>query len=186
MAPVAISGGATVLVLGRRGYETAVKGTNGFVCKVDRQWQAPFLVEDFWNPSVRAPVCLNPQAVRSVLPVNQRRTELALAGVSKADMEVRMKSAFDKKEFGPPEPGAMSYMMSKGQRLDAGNEPPHVMFYVPGAVVDADWGANTSKSPIVGGGAPGDAREPQITFVVMVTHWSDGTPVTATAHHEQK
>jgi hypothetical protein len=39
-APAAISGDATVLVLTRRGYETAATGKNGFVCLVDRAWQA--------------------------------------------------------------------------------------------------------------------------------------------------
>jgi hypothetical protein len=69
-------------VLARRGYEPAVKGTNGFLCLVHRQWQASFSDEDFWNPDVRSPVCFNPQAARSVVPINLRRTELALAGVS--------------------------------------------------------------------------------------------------------
>jgi hypothetical protein len=35
-APEAISRDADVLVLGRHGYETAVKGKNGFVCVVER------------------------------------------------------------------------------------------------------------------------------------------------------
>ncbi len=33
-APESISKDAEIMVLGRRGYETAVKGTNGFVCIV--------------------------------------------------------------------------------------------------------------------------------------------------------
>ena len=41
-APEAISRDADVLVLGRHGYETAVKGKNGFVCVVERGWMAPF------------------------------------------------------------------------------------------------------------------------------------------------
>ena len=35
-APPSIAKDATVLVFGKDGYETAVKGTNGFVCNVDR------------------------------------------------------------------------------------------------------------------------------------------------------
>ena len=35
-APDSISRDATILVLGRQGYETAVEGKNGFVCMVDR------------------------------------------------------------------------------------------------------------------------------------------------------
>jgi hypothetical protein len=41
-APEAISRDATVLVLGRKGYETAVKGKNGFVCVVERSWGSDF------------------------------------------------------------------------------------------------------------------------------------------------
>src|SRR5215469_8448071 len=40
-APESISRDAEVLVLGKRGYETAVKGKNGFVCIVERSWAAP-------------------------------------------------------------------------------------------------------------------------------------------------
>jgi hypothetical protein len=37
-APEAISRDADILVLGKHGYETAVKGKNGFVCAVERGW----------------------------------------------------------------------------------------------------------------------------------------------------
>src|SRR5580704_16469573 len=49
-APKSISGDAEVLVLGRRGYETAAKGKNGFVCVVERSWMAPFDDPEFLNP----------------------------------------------------------------------------------------------------------------------------------------
>ena len=39
-APESISRDAEVMVLGRHGYETAVKGKNGFVCIVERSWTA--------------------------------------------------------------------------------------------------------------------------------------------------
>ena len=176
-APSAIAADATVLVLGRRGYETAVEGKNGFVCLVDRKWQAPFFVPDFWNPKVRAPICLNPQAARSVLPTNLKRTELVLAGLSKTEMMARIRSAFEKKQLSAPEPGAMAYMMSKEQYLSDASPhfQPHLMFYVPNKVATADWGANKPQSPVMGGG---DSGEPLVTFIVPVTHWSDGTPAT--------
>jgi hypothetical protein len=37
-APNSISSDATILVLGRQSYETAVRGKNGFVCMVERSW----------------------------------------------------------------------------------------------------------------------------------------------------
>ena len=71
-APESISRDADVLVLGRHGYETAVKGKNGFVCVVDRTWMGQFEgdgADMFWNPKGRGPVCFNPPAARSILPI---------------------------------------------------------------------------------------------------------------------
>jgi hypothetical protein len=41
-APDSLSSDATVLILGRQGYETAVEGKNGWVCMVERGWMAAF------------------------------------------------------------------------------------------------------------------------------------------------
>src|SRR5580658_4303545 len=67
-APAAISEHATVLVLARKGYATAVPGNNGFTCLVERGWMSPPDSPDFWNPKLRGPVCYNPPATRSILP----------------------------------------------------------------------------------------------------------------------
>src|ERR1700680_4686187 len=77
-APESISRDAEVLVLGRQGYETAVKGKNGFVCLVQRSWTAGIDDPDFWNPKLRAPICFNPPAVRSNMPIAIKKTELVL------------------------------------------------------------------------------------------------------------
>ena len=61
-APDSISSDATVLVLGRQGYETAVRGKNGFVCMVERSWMEAFDSPEFWNPKVRGAECLNRQS----------------------------------------------------------------------------------------------------------------------------
>jgi hypothetical protein len=60
-APDSISRGATVVVLGLHGYETAVEGRNGFVCIVERAWMDPFNSPEFWNPKKRGPICINPR-----------------------------------------------------------------------------------------------------------------------------
>jgi len=39
-APESVARDATVMVLGRHGYETAIQGKNGFVCFVERSWRA--------------------------------------------------------------------------------------------------------------------------------------------------
>src|SRR5271166_1791627 len=65
-APESIARDAEVQVLARHGFETAVKGKNGFVCIVGRGWtSAPD--PDFWNPKVRVPLCVNAAAARSYL-----------------------------------------------------------------------------------------------------------------------
>lgn len=185
-APSPISSAATILVLTRHGYEKAVAGKNGFVCLVDRSWTSPFDDPEYWNPKKRGPMCLNAAAVRSVLPVQFRLTELALAGLSKEAILARMKEAIAKKEFGPPEIGAMSYMMSKAQYLgDAGvHWHPHLMFYMPGAMNGAAWGANLlAGSAVYGGGEdlPSGGRMPSTIFFVPVPYWSDGS--LADSHH---
>ena len=85
-APESISHEAQVLVLGQHGYEIADQGKNGFVCVVERSWMAPFDDPEFLNPDQRLPLCLNPPAARSHLPLTFKRTELALAGLSKTQM----------------------------------------------------------------------------------------------------
>src|SRR5438034_1157286 len=49
-ASESISHDAEVLVLGRHGYETSVRGKNGFVCFVQRSWAAAPDDREFWNP----------------------------------------------------------------------------------------------------------------------------------------
>jgi hypothetical protein len=53
-APESISEDAEVMVLSRHGYETVVKGKNGFACVVQRSWTAGIDDPDFWNPKLRA------------------------------------------------------------------------------------------------------------------------------------
>jgi len=178
-APVAISRDADVLVLGQHGYESAVKGKNGFVCIVERGWMSPFYGEsstNFWNPHLRGPICYNPPAARSVLPLTYKRTELILAGKSKAEVIDALKG-FMKQELPPLEPGAMSYMMSKEQYLsDEGTHHwmAHLMFYTP-LMDGAVWGADLAKSPVMLNPQFGGAPEPIDVFMIPAGFWSDGT-----------
>jgi hypothetical protein len=172
-APESISRGAEVLVLGRHGYETAVKGKNGFVCLVERGWTAPIDDPDFWNPRLRGPICLNPPAARSYLPLTIKKTESVLAGQSKAQMFESIKAGLDKKELPTPEAGAMSYMLSKEQYLgdSARHWHPHLMFFLPES--DAvTWGAGLPGSPIM---ESKDTQDRLTVFLIPVSKWSDGT-----------
>ncbi len=175
-APDAISRDAKILVLGRHGYETAVEGKNGFVCVVERAWMSPFDNPEFWNPKLRGPICFNPPAARSILPVTYKRTELVLAGQSKAEIIANTKVALDKKEQPALEPGAMSYMMSKDAYLtDAGGHNlAHLMFYTP-LTDGAAWGADLENSPVMLIPQFHGDPEPVTVFIVPVGRWSDGT-----------
>ena len=173
-APEAISRDATVLVLGRHGYEIAVSATGGFVCLVLRSWAASFDDPAFWNPKIRGPACYNPPAARSVLPVIEKRTEMILAGLSKPQVFDGLNAAVEKQELEPPEPGSMSFMMSKNAYLtDAGDHNlAHLMFEVP-PMAGAAWGAGLPHSPVLllSSGGP----DPMTEFAVPVGRWSDGS-----------
>jgi hypothetical protein len=173
-APTSIADGAEVMVLGRDGYSTAVKGTNGFVCIVERSWANASDDSQFWNPKFRAPTCFNPPAARTFLPIFLMKSKLVLAGKSKAEIGAATKSALDKKEIPPLEPAAMAYMMSKQQYLsDRGMAwHPHVMFLAPGNALKI-WGADLPGSPVM---AASDPEERVTIAFVLVGDWSDGTP----------
>ena len=174
-APEAISRDARILVLGRHGYETAVEGTNGFVCVVERGWMSPADAPEFWNPKLRGPICFNPPAVRSVLPTTIKRTEMVLAGKTKTEIVEGNKAAFERGELPPLESGAMSYMMSKDAYLTDGGHHnlAHLMFYAPPLDGKA-WGADLPKSPVMLIPQFKDAQ-PIDVFIVPVGKWSDGS-----------
>ena len=175
-APAAISSDAKILVLGWRGYETAIEGRSGFVCMVERSWMSPFNSPEFWNPKVRVPMCFNPAAARSILPLTIKRTEMVLAGLSKAQMIDSIKAEFDNKELPTPAPGAMCYMMSRAGYLNdaVGHFVPHLMFYFP-LTDKASWGADLPGSPVTLNPQFRDGPEPITEFVIPVGKWSDGT-----------
>jgi hypothetical protein len=173
-APKSISDQAEILVLGEHGYETAVKGTNGFTCLVERPWTAGANDPDFWNPKVRSPFCLNAQAVETYLPLTIMKTNLALAGTSKPQIVAAIQSALEEKKLPPMASGAMCYMMSKQGYLNNADGPwhPHLMFFAPSTKPEA-WGANLDNSPIV---AVQDTEDRITIFMVPLSRWSDGTP----------
>ncbi|MFZ1032619.1 MAG: hypothetical protein WAN72_11550 [Candidatus Acidiferrales bacterium] len=172
-APETIAREAEVMVLTRHGYETAAKGTNGFVCIVERSWTADSDDPDFWNPKLRAPICFNPPAARTYLPLTIKKTDLVVAGKSKEEMFEGIKAGFDKKELPTLEPGAMAYMLSKQGYLgdSAGHWHPHVMFFVSD-IDAATLGANVTGSPLL---ASPDKPDRLTVILIPVGKWSDGS-----------
>jgi hypothetical protein len=171
--PPSIAANAEVLVLTSTGFVTAVKGTNGWVCVVERSWTAPFNDTEFWNPKERGPDCYNPPAARTEIPQLIQEAKWALAGLTNQQMAAKTKAAFADHIFMAPEPGAFGLMLSKQGYLNHAHGPwyPHMMFFVPRDQVP-NWGAVAN--------APTQAvdRGPDLSSLIMVPvlTWSDGSP----------
>jgi len=122
------------------------------------------------------PMCFNPAAAQSILPLTIKRTEMVLAGLSKSQMIDSIKAGFDHKELLAPEPGAMCYMMSRAGYLSdsLGHHVPHLMFYFP-LTDKPSWGADLPDSPVTLNPQFQDGPEPITQFVIPVGKWSDGT-----------
>ena len=179
-APESISRDAEVWVMGRRGFETAVKGKNGFVCIVGRGWSSA-ADPDFWNPKVRVPICVNAPAARTYLLAIAKITELGLAGRTLSQVNETIANAIAKKELPAMEPGSMCYMTGKqGYGGDvAPHWPPHLMFFYS----DTDpeiWGANLPNSPVMGFADP---LFHLTQFVIPVEKFSDGSPASGMMNH---
>ena len=150
-APASISGNAEVLVLGKQGYETAVKGTNGF---------AP--------------------AVRSVLPQYLQRTRWVLTGLDQPQLIEKTRAALTGHPLPAPEAGSISFMLSKqGYLGDKAGGPwqPHVMFFLAHGQA-ASWGAGLQASPILGSD---NSELEFTVLVIPVARWSDGSPAAASS-----
>ncbi|MGH9534727.1 MAG: hypothetical protein ACRD2E_07710 [Terriglobales bacterium] len=188
-APAAISSHATILVLSRQGWQTAVQGTNGFVCNVERGWTGSLDWPQVWNPKIRGADCLNPAAARTILPIERKVTQLTLAGESLSRRMANVRAAFASRALRPVPPGAMGYMMSKGSYL---GDPPssdlsHLMFFVWTRHTSAAWGAFLPHVPLYsfsfwfsqpGAESPLEKQVPGLqVLVVPVPWWSDGSPV---------
>ena len=182
-APDSISRNAEILVLGPGGYVSVIKGKNDFVCLVERSWMTDDDDPEFWNPKERAPICYNPQAARSILPLTFKKTMLVLKGLPKAKILDAFKAS-GKNELPPLAPGAMSFMMSRQGYLSdaAGHAIPHLMFYLP-KVAGAAWGADLPGSPVMLAlqQVPG-AAEPVTMFIIPMRKWSDGAAAMSGMH----
>lgn len=172
-APKSVSANAEILVLTKIGYRSAVGGTNGFVCMVARSWSAPYDDPDFWSPRLRAPICYNALAALSQVPATIKRTQVALAGGSQAQIRSAVKAAIVDGELPVAKAGSMAYMMSRQTYLNrrSGHWLPHLMFFVPQTDPGA-WGAGLPDSPILGINSP---EERLTVFLIPLARWSDGT-----------
>lgn len=125
-APSQVSENATILILERGGYVTAVEGSNGATCYVSRTW-----------PGSLEPHCFDAEGASTILPIHLRRAKLREEGLSKEEIEADISGGILSGRLRLPSRPAVSYMMSAEQILydDSGQYvgqwKPHLMIYYP-------------------------------------------------------
>jgi hypothetical protein len=169
-APESISSRATVKILTTTGYKVAAEGDNGFVCMVMRSWAAPSFWpekqrQSIYDPKVLAPICFDPVASRTVLPLQEFRTRLGMEGKDPDAISREVAMAYATGKLPKMESVAFGYMWSAGQYFGAevGAGMPHMMVYAP-----------YYKNSMLGGNEPGLAP-----FVLD----DEGTPFTVIVIH---
>ena len=165
-APDKVSGRATVKVLTASGYKVAAQGDNGFVCMVMRSWTAPtFTPVPFRNfvyeSKIRAPICFDPVASRTVMPYYELRTKLGMEGKDTDAIGRGVAMAYALGILPKREGVSFAYMWSADQYLGPGIGAwrPHIMVFAP-----------YYKNAMVGGNEFGGSA-PQVTD-------DEGTPFT--------
>ena len=168
-APSAVTDHATFKVLTKTGYEIATTGDNGFVCLVLRGWSAPtFTPAQFrglvYDSKVRGPICYNPAAAKTVLPYQELKAQLAIAGKDPDEIASAVKAAYESGKLPKMEQVAFAYMFSADMYLAPGIGAfhPHVMVFTP-YYENAMLGGNA-----FGGPAPFVSDDPGTPFTVTV------------------
>jgi hypothetical protein len=168
-APATVTERATIKVLTATGYDIAVTGDNGFVCLVLRGWSAPtFTPAQFrslvYDAKVRGPICYNPAAARTVLPYQELKAKLAIAGKDPDAIATAVKAAYESGKLPKMDRVAFAYMFSADMYLAPGIGAfhPHVMVFTP-YYANAMLGGNP-----FGGPAPFVSDDPGTPFTVTV------------------
>src|SRR4029077_7020174 len=133
-APDNISSHATIKVLTASGFQAVHDGENGFVCMVMRGWSAPtYTPAQFrdlvYDATVRAPICFNPEASRTVLPYYESRSKLGMEGKTPDQIAEGVKAAYAKGELPKRDRVSFAYMWSADQNLASGigHCHPHIV-----------------------------------------------------------
>ncbi len=137
-APANISERATVKVLTASGYEVAREGDNGFVCLVMRGWAAATSStaaerDLVYYAPLRAPICFDPVASRTLLPLQELQAKLGIKGKGPDQIAEGVQAASAKGKLPRMEAVAFAYMFSADQDLGPGIGAwhPHMMVYTP-------------------------------------------------------
>jgi hypothetical protein len=179
-APPNVSSKATIKVLTKSGYEIVRQGGNGFVCMVLRGWSAPTytpapLRDLVYDPAVRAPICFDPTAARTVLPYYELRARLAMERKTPDQIGAGIEAAYARGELPKRDTVSFGYMWSADQHLgpDAGHWHPHMMVFSP-YYENAMLGDNEFAEPL-----PFVSDDAQTPFAVVVIPVDDRLAIKA-------
>ena len=158
--PAVVADSAEIWVLGARGYEKAVSGTNGYGCIVQRGMGGQSLI----------PRCDDASGVENLFPVYQMIETMRVEGKTYGDFRRALADAYKTGKLRAPKHGGFSYMYSgdaffttsTGQKIDF---TPHVMVYWPNCTTQM---LGMSKSEHMRGTALGfiDYGTPECTLVI--------------------
>jgi hypothetical protein len=138
--PDNVSARATIKILTASGFKVAVGGDNGFVCMVLRGWAAPtYNPERFrdyvYVSDLRAPICFDPVAARTMLPYYELRHKLGMEGKGPDEIARGVEAAYAKGELPKMDTASIAYMFSADMYLGPhlGHELiyPHLMLFLP-------------------------------------------------------
>ena len=125
-APPEVSRDATILVLGKKGYEQARAGKNGFTCLVSREFQ-----------DTVEPECHDAESAATTLKVRIFTEEQRAAGVSEEKIAAQIEAGYKSGRFRAPRKPGIIYMLSPYNRVfDPQSKkifsfPGHLMFHAP-------------------------------------------------------
>jgi hypothetical protein len=173
-APANITGRATIKVLTASGYQVAHEGDNGFVCMVLRGWAAPTYTpaqfRDFvYDAKIRAPICFDPGASRTVMPYYELRSKLGMEGKTPDQIAERVQAAYVQGELPRRDGVTFAYMWSADQFLGQGigHWHPHLMIFAP-YYENSMIGGNEFGAPLPQ--VTDDAGTPFSVVVIPVDH----------------
>jgi hypothetical protein len=162
-APEKVSGRATVKVLTPSGYKVTAQGDNGIVCLVMRGWAAATSTKAsdrdlVYYAKLRAPICFDSVASRTVLPLQELQTKLGMEGKGPDQIAEGILAAYAKGELPKMEAVAFGYMFSADSDLGPGFGAwhPHMMVFTPN-YENSMLGGNEEGGPlpfISDGGTP--------------------------------
>lgn len=135
--PEHIRNDATVYTFGKSGYELAQKGSNGFICLVNRDGSQN-------GDLTLRPTCWDDEGSKSIVPVMLRVGELLTQGKSSDEIKTEIERGYAELRFRAPTMTGIAYMLVGDVQFDAAKGkisktvfPAHYMIYAPSVTNEA-------------------------------------------------